>query len=711
MPSWACISPCADAKQTKDALVSCSLLDRSRLSLLLDSSVALPCLPPPLNLPPLLSGLVFRQDLDLQPSSRRTISPASVLRASVSQLLLAHGAPQELLCDLPTRWERLGDMVLLAPASLADARWALLPAEQLWAAVAAALGARRLARQARVDPGELRKSRATVLHPPGCSDGWTEQKENGVVYCLDATQSMFSSGNGTEKQRIASLSCRNETVVDLFAGIGYWTLPLLVHARAAHVYACELNPYSVAALTRGLELNGVPTSACTVLPGDCRATAPSRCADRVLLGLLPDARLGYATALRALKPSGGLCHVHGLCPAGGQAAWGEAVAAELAALARSTVEQSNLEKAGPAWAARCTHVEVVKSYAPRILHTVADVHLFVPSQPCRLLTAHSGARGSQTAILALQCPTPEALHSAAVSVGAPCHLLSLAQSSVKGLTWWQFWSAERLLSAGGETLYRRVAVHESDSPCLDWHPAKSFTLQTVAFSELLTQASCPKHRYLRSVADDARAHRACFSRDWPELSAAFSAALPACCAPPPPRELHSSVLRAASPGLSLWLHYDALDNVLVQLSGRKRLLLFPPYAAGGLYLQGSSSRIPTAMLNDPASAAEAGFVRYPDAHSHALSLQLGPGEGVFIPAFWAHAVVAEADDEKLSFALNFFWADDAAPSAGGVYGNEDPPAAVRAQRAVDEGVGALLALPPGARAFFAARLAAQLQDV
>ena len=57
-----------------------------------------------------------------------------------------------------------------------------------------------------------------------------EHRENGLLYCLDVTRCMFSSGNVTEKARMGALRCRGETVVDLFAGIGYYTLPLLTHA-------------------------------------------------------------------------------------------------------------------------------------------------------------------------------------------------------------------------------------------------------------------------------------------------------------------------------------------------------------------------------------------------------------------------------------------------------------------------------------------------
>jgi len=51
------------------------------------------------------------------------------------------------------------------------------------------------------------------------------------------------------------------------AGIGYFTLPYLVHAGAAHVYACEWNPDAVESLQKNLALNRVQHR-CTVLFGD-----------------------------------------------------------------------------------------------------------------------------------------------------------------------------------------------------------------------------------------------------------------------------------------------------------------------------------------------------------------------------------------------------------------------------------------------------------
>ena len=52
-------------------------------------------------------------------------------------------------------------------------------------------------------------------------------------------------------------------------GIGYFTLPYLIHAQADHVHACEWNPQACHALRDNLQLNGV-THRCTVHHGDNR---------------------------------------------------------------------------------------------------------------------------------------------------------------------------------------------------------------------------------------------------------------------------------------------------------------------------------------------------------------------------------------------------------------------------------------------------------
>ena len=61
-----------------------------------------------------------------------------------------------------------------------------------------------------------------------------------------------------------------ETVVDLFAGIGYFSLPYLVHAKADFLHACEWNPAAVDALRKNMIANKIPESQYKIHEGDNR---------------------------------------------------------------------------------------------------------------------------------------------------------------------------------------------------------------------------------------------------------------------------------------------------------------------------------------------------------------------------------------------------------------------------------------------------------
>src|SRR5947199_10136797 len=99
-------------------------------------------------------------------------------------------------------------------------------------------------------------------------------------------------------------------VADLFAGIGYFTLPIAARGRAERIYACELNPTSYAYLVRNMRLNRV-TNVVPLL-GDCRAVVPRSTADWVIMGHF-DAREYLDVAFDALRRQGTIIY-HELCP-------------------------------------------------------------------------------------------------------------------------------------------------------------------------------------------------------------------------------------------------------------------------------------------------------------------------------------------------------------------------------------------------------------
>ncbi|XP_020573877.1 tRNA wybutosine-synthesizing protein 2/3/4 isoform X2 [Phalaenopsis equestris] len=286
-------------------------------------------------------------------------TPQKVMREMVSSLLTEKGLPLRMLEELPVRWERLGDITVLPVSSFSDPRWDSI-AEELWPIVAKSLRALRLARQGRILPTETRDSTLEILVG---DSGWVTHQENGILYSFDATKCMFSSGNLSEKLRMACQDCSNEVIVDLFAGIGYFVLPFLVKARAKLVYACEWNLHAIKALRHNIHANSV-ADRCIILEGDNRVTAPEGVADRVCLGLLPSSECSWRTAVKALRAQGGLLHIHGNVKDSEEKSWMDYVVESIGRIAVSE---------GLLWDVSVQHVERVKSYGPHIRHIVADI--------------------------------------------------------------------------------------------------------------------------------------------------------------------------------------------------------------------------------------------------------------------------------------------------------------------------------------------------
>jgi len=140
-----------------------------------------------------------------------------------------------------------------------------------------------------------------------------KHSEYGVDYHLDPTKLMFSLGNLFERLRIASLVKSWEIVVDMFAGIGQFTLPIAVHAKPVKIHAIEINPLAYDYLVKNIKLNNVEE---IVVPhlSDCREQSQKieRIADRIIMGYLHDTIEFLPYALRIIGDAGGIVHLHQL---------------------------------------------------------------------------------------------------------------------------------------------------------------------------------------------------------------------------------------------------------------------------------------------------------------------------------------------------------------------------------------------------------------
>ncbi|GFR14673.1 tRNA wybutosine-synthesizing protein 2 homolog [Trichonephila clavata] len=311
---------------------------------------------------------------------RRCLSPYMFLKSHVSQILEELKLDKKLLDDIPAKWEKHGDLILLPASSFQNKMWSLL-GDRLWEIVSLALKCKRVARKYTINDDDFRSPCIEILKG---SDGWVLHIDNKIKYTYDITKCMFSAGNISEKLRIAELSCEGETVVDLYAGIGYFTLPFLIHAKASFVHACEWNPYAVEALSKNLTLNKVKDQ-CIIYYGDNREVCPQKVADRVNLGLIPSSERGWETACKALKPCGGILHIHGNVTSNLHSSPKTHFDEKDLSLPKKvewTIWTNNVclrlrnifhELYSTDWTVSVLNVTKIKSYAPHIDHLVADI--------------------------------------------------------------------------------------------------------------------------------------------------------------------------------------------------------------------------------------------------------------------------------------------------------------------------------------------------
>ena len=188
----------------------------------------------------------------------------------------------------------------------------------------------------------------------------TTHKENGIRYRLDPQKIMFSSGNMDERIRMATISNNSETVVDLFAGIGYFTLPIAVHSKPKKIYACEKNPISYDYLCQNISLNNV-ADIVEPLKGDNREIALKNIAERVIMGYIGNTYKFLPIAIDCLKNLTGIIHYHDKFSDKKVPDYSNKIIEEVTEKYDRKVKIFN--------------IKIVKSYAPGISHYVFDIDI------------------------------------------------------------------------------------------------------------------------------------------------------------------------------------------------------------------------------------------------------------------------------------------------------------------------------------------------
>ena len=140
----------------------------------------------------------------------------------------------------------------------------------------------------------------------------TVHKEFGCLYHVDVAKAYFSPRLSHEHERVASLVQTGETVVDLFAGVGPFSVLIAKKNPNVRVYAVDVNPDAFGLLKTNARVNRVENRVFPIL-GDAKQITAKKLQDsanRVIMNLPEKAIEFVDAACQAIKPPGGIIHFY-----------------------------------------------------------------------------------------------------------------------------------------------------------------------------------------------------------------------------------------------------------------------------------------------------------------------------------------------------------------------------------------------------------------
>jgi tRNA (guanine37-N1)-methyltransferase len=141
----------------------------------------------------------------------------------------------------------------------------------------------------------------------------TVHREYGCRYKVDLARAYFTPRLSTERARILSWIKEGETVVDMFAGVGPYSILLAKSKKPSKVIAIDKNPDAVHYLKENIILNSVKNI--EAIEGDAKEEAKkfAGTSDHVIMNLPHNAYEFIDSAVLLTKP-GGIIHYYGITP-------------------------------------------------------------------------------------------------------------------------------------------------------------------------------------------------------------------------------------------------------------------------------------------------------------------------------------------------------------------------------------------------------------
>ena len=194
----------------------------------------------------------------------------------------------------------------------------------------------------------------------------TKCRESNCVFAVDVAKCYFSPRLLYERLRIARLVKGGETVVNMFSGVGCFSIIIAKKVSQTKVFSIDVNPIAVQYMEENVNLNRVYNKVIPLL-GDSKDIIKAQLqgqVDRVLMPL-PEKALEYLPyAVSALKKHGGWIHYYDFQHAAGSEKPVEKTKLKVA---------QKLDNIGVGYI--FTFSRVVRSTGPNWFQTVLDIQI------------------------------------------------------------------------------------------------------------------------------------------------------------------------------------------------------------------------------------------------------------------------------------------------------------------------------------------------
>lgn len=190
----------------------------------------------------------------------------------------------------------------------------------------------------------------------------TEYREHACTFTVDVERAFFSPRLSTERARIASLVSSGETVLNMFGGVGAFSI-VIAKSTPCTVYNVDINPVAADLCEHNAARNklaGTVISMCGDVAEVVRGLQDRLSADRTLM-LLPERSSEFLGAAVSATRPGGMIHYY------------SHVHADSKNLAGPNAARAALDAAPPG--SGILRTGIVRPVGPRYYQTVVDLVL------------------------------------------------------------------------------------------------------------------------------------------------------------------------------------------------------------------------------------------------------------------------------------------------------------------------------------------------